>query len=243
VDFAVNITTYRRSDGTTIEKLKKAIDSVFAQNYKKFKIFVIGDSYENPKELFDLCSRYDQKYMYCENLTVKSERDIYKGVKDAVWSYGGTYACNYAVQKSVDLGYEYVCRLDHDDYWSQDHLANIKTCIEETGSLFVCTLSHYLKHGNLIPVKIDGSLGSHLYQSFDLKPGHLVHSSTCINFRKIPLRYVDQYKEKGTVGLPADALMWEYMSAWLKENSETAYVVKRPTCFHLTEGYEKSKRK
>lgn len=240
--FAIIITTYRRSDGTTIPKLRKTLDSVFAQKYVRFKVFLIGDNFENPEDFFNLCLEYDQKYMYCENLTVQTERDNYKGVPNAIWSYGGTYAYNYAIQRALDLGYNYVCRMDHDDQWTDQHLSNLKECIEKTNSPWVCTVSYYLSNNNLCPPKIDISSGSPLFEKFDPRPGHVIHSSTCINFNRIPLRYVDLYKETGKVGLPGDAFMWEMTSNWLKENNETAYIVKRPTCFHLTEGYEKKNK-
>jgi glycosyltransferase involved in cell wall biosynthesis len=242
VFFAVIITTYKRSDGTTLEKLKVALDSVFSQKYTRFKVFVIGDNYENPEELFNLCMKYDQKYMYCENLTIDTERTLYRGNRNAIWSYGGVIAYNYAIQRSIDLGYDYVCRLDHDDYWGPDHLLNLKTCIENTNSPWVCAVSHYLKMHSMCPPGYSIDPDSTLYDGFMPKSGHVIHSSTCIDFRKIPLRYVDLYKETGKVGLPADAYMWEQVSQWLKENGEIAYVVKRPTCFHLTEGYERKNK-
>jgi glycosyltransferase involved in cell wall biosynthesis len=242
VFFAVNITTYKRSDGTTLEKLRCALDSVFSQSYTKFKVFVIGDNYEDPAELFELCMEYDQKYIYCENLTGTPERDRYLGNKNAVWSYGGIEACNYAIEKALNLGYDYICHLDHDDYWAPDHLYNLSLCIENTNSPWVCTGSHYLKIDNFCPPGIDLSLTSSLYDEFRPKAGHVIHSSTCINFRRIPLRYTDLFKLNGHVGLPADAYMWEQVANWLKEHGEKSYIVKRATCFHLTEGYERKNK-
>jgi glycosyltransferase involved in cell wall biosynthesis len=238
--FAVIITTYRRTDGTSIEKLRKALEAVYSQSYTRFKVFVIGDDYENPEELFKLCMMYDQKYMYCENLTHTSERNLYRGNKNAIWSYGGVKAYNYGIQRALDLGYDYVCRLDHDDTWSADHLLNLKTCIESTNSPWVCSVAHYLRINNFCPPGVTINEKHIEYQKFLPKNGHVTHSSTCINFRKIPLRYIDLYKINGKVGLPADAYMWEQTANWLKEHEETAYIIKRPTCFHLSEGYERN---
>ena len=47
----------------------------------------------------------------------------------ALWSYGGVNAMNYGVTKSLENGYEYICHLDHDDWWLPNHLFEINKCI------------------------------------------------------------------------------------------------------------------
>ena len=48
---AITIATYQRPDGTTPFYLKRALDAVFNQTHKYFKVYVIGDKYENKKKL------------------------------------------------------------------------------------------------------------------------------------------------------------------------------------------------
>ena len=57
--FSIVIATYQRKNGTTPFYLKRAIDSVFSQTYKNFKIIIIGDRYEDNDEFNKICSQYD----------------------------------------------------------------------------------------------------------------------------------------------------------------------------------------
>jgi 3-oxoacyl-[acyl-carrier-protein] synthase-3 len=45
--FSIVIPTYQRKDGSTPFYLKRCLDSIFKQDYSNFKIFIIGDKYEN----------------------------------------------------------------------------------------------------------------------------------------------------------------------------------------------------
>ena len=121
MNFSIVITTYQRNDGSTPSYLRKALNSIFAQDYQNFKVFVIGDRYENNNEFVEICSSYDNERMYYENLPVAAERDKYTD-KWLVWKYGGCAANNYGINKSVEMGYDYVCHLDHDDEWEPNHL-------------------------------------------------------------------------------------------------------------------------
>ena len=222
-----------RSDGNTPKLLIRALDSVFAQTHKDFKIFVMGDHYENEQELFEICRGYDSEKIYCENLEV-SERDLYAGNAWAIWSYGGCNAKNTSIDRAISQGFSYMCNLDHDDYWETNHLEEINKAIEKTGALFVCTKSTYCGSTHLPRVDGDSEYIEHLPQS-----GNLVHSSTCINFNTIPLRHVDLYKETGSVGLPGDAHMWEILNKYMSENSMKGILVNKVTCMKEAEGFER----
>ena len=80
--------------------------------------------YENNSEILELVSKYDSNKLYFENLPYAKERDNYKNDKKALWSYGGVNAMNHGILKSLKDGYEYICHLDHDDWWLEDHLGN-----------------------------------------------------------------------------------------------------------------------
>jgi hypothetical protein len=71
----------------------------------------------------------------------------------------------------------------------------------------------------------------------------VIHSSTCINYKEIPIRQTDVYKETGKVGLPGDAYTWERMREWLTENEKKSYLIEKVTCMHIEEGFEKSNTK
>jgi glycosyltransferase involved in cell wall biosynthesis len=231
--FSIVITTYQKKDGSTPKLLRKALDSVFNQDYKDFMIFIIGDKYENNDEFLEICKSYDQEKIYYENLPFAAERDKYDD-KWLIWSYGGCYANNYGINKSIDMGFEYVCHLDHDDEWLPNHLSSIKYAIDRTNSLFICTKSQYT-NGTILPT-----------QNSDLelipfipRGGQLIHSSTCINFKKIPLRHRNIYEETGSLGSPGDFDMWERIGHYLKINKLEGCIVNKITCKHLDEGYER----
>ena len=231
--FAIVITTYQKKDGSTPFFLRRALDSVFKQDYENFMVFIIGDKYDDNQEFIDICSSYNQEKMNYENLPFAAERDKYTD-KWIVWSYGGCYANNYGIDKAVNMGYEYICHLDHDDEWLPNHLSSLKNGIDETNSLFLCTKSEYVSNA-VLP-----NNGSNL----DLIPfipsgGKLIHSSTCINFKKIPLRHRNIYEETGAVGQPGDYDMWERVGKYLVSNGLTGYIINKVTCKHLDEGYER----
>jgi hypothetical protein len=52
IQFAVVISTYQRPDGNTPHLLKRTLESVLNQTYQNFKIFLIGDKYEDQEEFF-----------------------------------------------------------------------------------------------------------------------------------------------------------------------------------------------
>lgn len=231
---SIVISTYRRKDGTTPKYLKRAIDSVFAQTHQDFKIYLIGDRYENPEEIYQIISEYNKDKIYFKNLDVAKERDFYNE-KWAIWSYGGVNATNIGIDISLSEGNEYICHLDHDDYWSPNHLEMIDRCIRETSSDWVCTKSVYV--GDRILPSINSS---ELFVDFLPSARSLIHSSVCMNFKKIPLKYCDIYQETGKVGLPADAELWERCNVYITKNNLKSTLINQITCYHVEEGFERN---
>jgi len=232
MEFSVVIATYQRKDGSTPFYLRRCLDSIFNQDHQNFKVFVIGDRYENNEEFVSICESYDQTKIYYENLPFADERDNYTD-KWLVWKYGGCFARNYGVEKSIEMGYSYNCPIDHDDEWEFNHLSTLNDAIEKTGALFLCTKSLYV-HGPILP-KIDTHEELiHFYPA----PEALIHSSVCINFKEIPIRYRNLYKETGVSGLPADGDLWIRLTEHLKGINSPGYLINKITCKHLEEGYE-----
>jgi len=230
---SVIISTYMRADNKTPFFLKRAIDSVFSQTHEDFKIFLIGDRYENQDEINNLVSNYPQEKLYFENLPFAAERDNYKD-KWIIWSYGGVNAVNYGVDVALNQGFDLMCHLDHDDYWDKNHLQEISKCISITDSSWVCTKSQYVM--NLVYPRYSCN---ELYCDFTPISEGLIHSSVCMNFRTIPLKYRDLFKETGKKGLPADADLWSRVAKYTKENKLKTTLINKITCFHLDEGYER----
>jgi glycosyltransferase involved in cell wall biosynthesis len=228
------ICTYKRKDGKTPFYLNRTLESIKNQTYKNYKIFLIGDRYEDDKEFNSFFEGFTNDTMYLENLPIAYERDLYGENKKALWSYAGTYATNYGIDLCVKEGIDYVSFINHDDEWFPEHLEEITKCIEEKNADFICTLSTYRSPNNFLPKVQVKDKYIFFYPAF----ARLIHSSVCINFKKIPLRHVDVFKETGNVGLPGDGELWERMRTFLQENKLNSILINKLTCRHDEEGYE-----
>lgn len=230
---AIVMSTYQRKDNRTPYYLKRVLDSIFKQTYKNFKLFLIGDKYENNDEILSVISGYNKNKIFFENLPYAKERDNYSS--HALWSYGGVNAVNTGVNRALSEGFEYICHLDHDDVWADDHLMEISNCIESTKADWICTKSKYL--GNLVLPTIQCT---DLYTVFLPKGKTLIHSSVCMNFKTIPLKYRDIFAETGVVGEPGDADLWDRCREYIIKNNLKSYVINKLTCYHEEEGYERT---
>jgi len=228
------ISTYYRKDNNTKFYLTRALDSVFNQTNQNFKVFLIGDRYENEKEINEIVGKYDLKKLFFVNLKEAKERDKYED-KNLIWSYGGVNALNIGIDLALEDGYRYICHLDHDDWWSENHLQEIIECINKFKTNFICTKSTYMNETNFLPMIETNKK----YEEFQPKSSGLIHSSTCINFKEIPLRYRDIYAETGEIGLPADADLWERIRVYLTTKNEKSIYINELTCFHEEEGFSK----
>ena len=200
------------------------------------KIFLIGDKYEDNNEILEILSKYDSNKLYFENLPYAKERGKYIENKLALWSYGGVNAMNHGVSKSLKEGYDYICHLDHDDWWLPIHLEEIKNCILTTDASWVCTKSTYRSENIFLP-KLNPE---EIFSTFLPKSGILIHSSVCMNFKKIPLLYRDLYELTNKVGLPADADLWERTRDHIEKNNLKSYYINKLTCRHDEEGYSRN---
>lgn len=228
---AIIIPTYYRPDGKSKTYLKTALDSVFNQTHQDFKIFLMGDKYENETEIIELISTYDSNKIVFKNLPYAKERDKYFNNKMALWSYGGVNATNIGIDDVLSEGYSYICHLDHDDWWLPNHLYEINKCIEETNADWVCTKSTY--KNSYLPITND----TNEYQVFYPRYAGLIHSSVCMNFKTIPLRYRDLFELNQSVGLPTDGDLWERCRMVIKSFNLTSILINKLTCKHDEEGF------
>lgn len=230
---AIGIATYQRPDGSTPTYLKRALESVKKQTHQDYKVFLIGDRYEDANEFEQLATSILPKdKIYFENRPVAPERDLYKNNKNLLWRCGGVSAYNYAIDTALDQGYDFMCHLDHDDYWSEHHLSAINFAIENVENLVaVCTGSYHIQN-QILPrgIEYDNRIYRYVPQPFNV-----VHSSICLNHKVLPLRYRDVYAEE-QIQKEADADMWIRLNAYLAQHSELSSVaIGSITCFHLDE--------
>ena len=208
---AVVISTYFRIDGRSKFFLERSLSSIRDQHHKDYKVFLIGDKYEESKEFEDLAKGIiPEEKIYFENLNYAKERDAYGLGSEYLWCSGGVNAVNYGIKKAISEGYEYICHLDHDDIWFPNHLEQISNFLDKSSSeyVFIATYCSYLNK-YLVPTR------SRPGEYFPVE-GDVVHSSTCVNFSRLGLMYRDVFSETGR-SYPADADLWIRISDHMKK--------------------------
>ena len=228
---AIVIPTYRRSDGKTYDYLTRCLTSIKNQTYQNFKVFLIGDKYEDQLE-FDYFTKsfLDPEHIAAVNLQYAFEREKYPINSIELWCSGGVNATNVGIDIVIGYGLEYICHMDHDDYWEPDHLEQINLAIEQKQKpAFIHTCSTYGRATLPYNTIFDGEI----VEAFPI-PGNLVHSSVCYSIKQLPFLYEDVFARLG-LHQPADANMWEKMYEHMVENNLKSYMVKKLTCNHPSE--------
>jgi glycosyltransferase involved in cell wall biosynthesis len=231
--FAIIIPTYQRADGRSPMLVNRALQSILQQSYKNFKVYLIGDRYENKKEFANFGLGFNKENFYSINLPEPGERTRYENNKRLLWLYGGIAASNYGINLALQEGLTYICRLDHDDYWKSGHLKLFNDLINKNNADWMCTRAVNLNR--ILPTTKE----TKKYISFLPHRGGLIQSATCINQRTIPLLSRDYFKETGKVGIPGDADLWERMAAYIKKNKLKSFLINEVSCIHDEEGYSK----
>jgi len=231
----ITIHTYQRADGQTPQLLMRAIQSIVNQSYQNFKIFIVGDKYENNSEFENIINGFIEiadKIVY-ENLHFAHERDKYLGVNNvALWNCGGANAINHANNLAKSHGITKVCHLDHDDVWLPNHLQLIaEAIVAKQNPAFIYTLSRYLHNPVFPQMIVDGQVVEH-YPAYCL----LVHSSVYYDLVQLHLPYRDLWAEEGRY-FPSDGDLWERISAKCRAENLKSYVIRQVTCIHENENY------
>ena len=230
---AVSITTYQRKDGKTPFYLKRALDSVDAQSHEDFQVFIVGDHYEDAKEFYGMLNKYSTGTpmdMFYANLKMSVERERYADDKVCYWNSAGINASNHASNMAMMAGFDYICHLDHDDWWAPNHLSVVSDALDQTQAAFVCTKSTWGE--SFLP---QHDLTDRLIPWLPFHAG-CINSSTCYNHRKVPLRYRDSCEARG-FPYPSDADLWDRITLYIKWKGLTSYFINELTCFHDEEGY------
>jgi glycosyltransferase involved in cell wall biosynthesis len=220
------IATYQRIDGTTPKYLETALKSIKSQTHNDYKVYLIGDKYENNVEFENLAkSIITPEKIKWENLPFAKERDKYSLKDKKLWCSGGVSAINYGIEIALSEDVHYLCHLDHDDWWEINHLQEINKMIEKEHYFFICTKSNHINN-QILPTQIT-------YPYYP-KSSDIVHSSTCINFKETFIRYRDVFEETGKI-YPADADLWNRISDFMKKTNKRGIVIDKITCNHITE--------
>jgi len=229
IKFGVIITTYQRPDGKTPLYIKKAIESVLSQKHTNWRLYLIGDKYNDNDEFNSFVDMIPKDKVLAINLPVAIERQRYPNGGEDLWHSAGATATNIGIELSVGEGYDYVCKLDHDDTWSPDHLKELNLAIIETNADILFTKSTY-RRSYLPPYQ-----PSQLYSELFPQPQQAINSSICVNYRRILLRRRDPmyfFNER----FPGDA----YFYKRLKNIKAKGIYINKLTCFHDEEGYTRT---
>ena len=231
------ISTYQRPDGKSSELLSRALECVLNQSYNNWKIFLIGDYYKDNNEFNKLSSLIPEKQIISLNLPIAPERSRYPQGGINLWHSGGSTATTIGIELAVSMGYDYICHLDHDEVWENNHLEVIAKGIEDTKSLFLYTKGiHY--DGRELPA----INSKELYIKQRAQPANAIKSATCINYRVIPLRRRDPlyfYNEKDA----GDAAFLKRVNPLLETSQKDSILINKVTVVHDQEGYTKTLNK
>lgn len=228
--FAIIITTYKRKDGQTLKKIKKAINSVKNQKHTDWKVFLTGDRYEDEEEFSEITKLLPKNKVKAVNRPIAEERDSYAEGSFRLWCSGGNASSRAGIESAIEEGFEFICYLDHDDYWHPMHLQFFDEAIEKHNDVVVlASKAHYLKENNLIPRNT--SLSGYGYIP---EPENVIKSSTCLRWPKLKVRARNVYKETGKEK-PGDLDLWERLQEEMIKEGKKGYLVPFPTCYHIEE--------
>ena len=204
--------------------LKGAFDSIKAQTHQDWKVFLVGDRYDDNEEFERLATMLPPDKITTYNRIGETERDIYKGPigrsNYKLWCCAGIRAKNEGIKIALSEGYDRICRLDHDDHWTPDHLQLISDAFDREDYIIVATMSKHWKLDIVLP-KIKK-------KSFLPTANDLCHSATCVNYAISPIRPRDVFACEGKP-YPADADMWIRMTNYMVKNKLKGYLVKKIT--------------
>jgi len=211
------IATYRKLDGSTYDHLKMTLESVKNQTHKEYKVFLIGDDYTDNEEFEELSKIIDDDKIYIENLPVALERTKYNGID--LWRNGGLNAVNTGVKIALDDGFEYICNLDHDDYYKENHLELISKCIEDTKTKFITT-----KCGSYPNVEVED-----YYTKYRPVASRLFKVGTCVNFKYFNMLFRNMIEDTG-ISYAGDADLWNRINKFLADRNEYGIFINELTC-------------
>src|SRR5665648_90881 len=181
IPFAIVMATYHRTNGMTKRFVERSIASIANQNYKNYKLFLMGDRYENEVEFEEFKKLLPAERIQTVNLPVALERDTCKN-KMNLWCIGGANAMNAGMDLAVDQGFKHYVHLDDDDYWHPSHLRNVATGYQQfPEATFICT---YAMGPMVLPIT-----NGFRYDNFNCRGGSAYHSSFGFRLDLHPFRY------------------------------------------------------
>lgn len=196
--FGITMPTYYRPDGSSYMLVSYAIKSLLKQKYQNWKLYFIGDRYEDDGEFRKLAAMVPSSKIFAINLPVAVERDT--GLTGrALARAGGANAANVALAEQRKDGINITCELDDDDIWLPSHLRHLHSAYTNyPESVFVCTQAQFYildkTNGKLQltgkrGVKRPNSVLPLAYNNLIPCQRAIVHSAMSWNLNYIPFNY------------------------------------------------------
>jgi len=189
---AIIISTYDRKDKCSVRILKNMFEMLKKQQYKKFKIFIIGDDFRRKNVFNKLCSQWNGE-IYYENLPTSYRKGYFKKRKN-LWTCGGQNAKYYGIKKAMEEGYEYYIHLDDDDYWNPKHVWEIVNTIERFPE--VDFIASKAKYTNFILPREHKKIKVKKYNNWKPRPCNIVHSTWCTNLKTLGKETLDIFEKR-----------------------------------------------
>lgn len=239
--FAVIMATYQRTDGSTPAKLTTALKCVLNQSYANWKLYIVGDKYEDESELRHVVTSVMDRggadggssKVTVHNMEEAGERGKLTG--KVLWCHAGATAMNLAISMAVSNGGSWVAHLDDDDEWEGDHLLRVyNQLMKFPSALATCSLAQHCAHRVAFTVlpRAFRTPGRHPDPRLNAprpQGSDAIHSALCFNAALVPNRYTIQTSKPS----PADARFWHSL------RSINSVIVPHLTVHHL---YESSSR-
>ena len=223
--YSIVMTTYKRKNGSTLFKIKRALESIKNQTYKEWKIFLIGDHYEDEEEFNHIASLIPKEKITAINLPIAAERETGLFSGNSLWCSAGANASNVGMNESIKENFLIHCHLDDDDEWLPYHLEILNiayTNYPET--VYVYTNAYYVDRNKLIRLFPEDNVPKLVtYNNLPPRPERLIHSSASWKLDKIPFRHRNTIQQNRI--FPGDADMWERINKHCIENNlKTVYM-------------------
>lgn len=232
IKFAVVIATYQRPNGKSKNFIRESLKSLKKQKYQNFKVFLIGDRYDDNDEFLSFDKEFPTEKLYMENLKVAHERDNCK-LKRNLWTIGGANAMNHGLRKCREEGFTHMAHLDDDDTWHPNHLRNLAIAYTQFPNIvFACTKG--ILNNDILPY-----VNGYYPDNFIPKGNDCFHSSFSFNVKILPFEYqtisLPLVEEKEYE--PADLVMLRQIGDFIRKSNGKWHGICAPhiTCFRTQE--------
>jgi predicted O-methyltransferase YrrM len=240
INFGIIMATYYRKDGSTLQKIKKAIESIQQQSYVHWTLILVGDKYENTDEFEEIVKLVDEDKIIFRNLEHALERELHQTGKIDIrqlWNNAGANAMSTGLDMTVEAGFSHVVHLDDDDFWEPNHLEELnKTYLTYPETIFAYTCGRFLN--TTIPQHKENIKWT--YGNLPPRGRNLLHSAVSWRIDIMDLQYPKINFEsddlKTVLNTPADALMWERINQYLFKHQYAYVFIPKVTVNHLEEG-------